>query len=59
MKMKPKIFTQKETLGLELALETITKGEQMLNKLTKKDQEILIDFVLTIEKDNLTELFSE
>ena len=59
MKMKPKIFSKKETLGLELALETITKGEQMLNKLTKKDQEILIDFVLIIEKDYLTEIFRE
>jgi hypothetical protein len=59
MKMKPKIFSKKETLGLELALETITKGEQMLNKLNKKDQEILIDFVLIIEKDYLTEIFRE
>ena len=59
MKMKPKIFSKKETLGLELALETIIKGEQMLNKLTKTDQEILIDFVLIIEKDHLTEIFRE
>jgi hypothetical protein len=31
----------------------------MLNKLNKKDQEILIDFVLIIEKDYLTEIFRE
>lgn len=57
MRNKPKIFSQKEIIGLSLALETITKGEEMLAKLTLKDQEILIGFVLQIEKDNLKEIF--
>ncbi len=57
MKMKLKIFSKKEIIGLELALETITKGEQMLDKLTKQDQKILTEFVLKIEKDNLIEIF--
>lgn len=59
MKQKPKIFSQKEIIGLALALETISKGEEMLNKLTQKDQEILIGFVLRIEKDCLEEIFSK
>jgi hypothetical protein len=59
MKKKPKIFSQKEITGLSLALETISKGEEMLNKLTQKDQEILIAFVLKIEKDYLQEIFSK
>ncbi len=59
MKKKPKVFSKKEIFGLELALETITKGEEMLNKLTKKDQEILIDFVLQIEQDYMNNLFSK
>ena len=59
MKNKPKIFSQKEISGLSLALETISKGEQMLNKLTLKDQEILIGFVLQIEKDYLQTIFSK
>ncbi len=57
MKKKSKIFSKKEISGLELALETIAKGEKMLKKLTPKDQEILIEFVLKIEKDNLKNLF--
>lgn len=57
MRNKPKIFSQKEIIGLSLALETITKGEEMLAKLTLKDQEILIGFVLQIEKDNLKAIF--
>jgi hypothetical protein len=57
MKNKPKVFSNKEIVGLSLALETITKGEQMLNKLTLKDQEILIVFVLQIEKDYLEAIF--
>jgi hypothetical protein len=59
MKQKPKIFSQKEIIGLALALETISKGEEMLNKLTQKDQEILIGFVLRIEKDCLEKIFSK
>ena len=56
---KPKIFSQKEIIGLTLALDTISKGEEMLNKLTQKDQEILIAFVLQIEKDCLEKIFSK
>ncbi len=58
MKSKPKIFSEKEIIGLNLALETISKGEEMLNKLARKDQKILIEFVLKIEKDCLKEIFS-
>ena len=59
MKDKPKIFTEKEIIGLSLALETIAKGEEMLNKLTPKDQEILIGFVLQIEQDYMKALFNK
>ncbi|UAM99568.1 hypothetical protein K8354_07120 [Polaribacter litorisediminis] len=59
MKKKPKIFSKKEIIGLTLALETISKGEELLNTLTQKDQEILIAFVLQIEKDYLQEIFSK
>lgn len=59
MKNKPKVFSKKEIIGLSLALETISKGEEMLNKLTLKDQEILIGFVLQIEKDYLQTIFSK
>lgn len=59
MRNKPKIFSQKEIIGLTLALDTISKGEEMLNKLTQKDQEILIAFVLQIEKDCLEKIFSK
>lgn len=57
MKKKPKVFSDKEITGLSLALETISKGEEMLDKLSLKDQEILISFVLQIEKDYLKEIF--
>ncbi|MFY9241714.1 MAG: hypothetical protein WAO74_01660 [Polaribacter sp.] len=57
MQNKPKLFTQKEIKGLKLALETISKGEEVLNKLVKKDQEILISIVLQIEKDHLNKIF--
>lgn len=59
MKKKSKIFSKKEIEGLGLALETITKGEEMLNSLKPKDQEILIAFVLQIEKDHINKLFTK
>lgn len=57
MKNKPNVFLEKEIIGLELALTTISKGEELLNQLDEKDQEILISFVLKIEKDNLDNIF--
>lgn len=57
MENKSNTFNANEVSSLKLALETISKGEQMLNKLTPKDQEILVNFVLKIEKDKLNEIF--
>ena len=57
MQKKSTVFSKKEISGLELALETIAKGEALLNELTEENQKILIDFVLTVEKDNLNKIF--
>tara|TARA_B100000767_G_scaffold259713_1_gene269697 strand:- start:116 stop:850 length:735 start_codon:yes stop_codon:yes gene_type:complete len=57
MKKKPNVFSKKEITGLELALITISKGEELLNQLNEEDQEILISSVLKIEKDNLDQIF--
>lgn len=58
MKAQPKLFLPKEIKGLEIGLEMITKGEKMLDKLTKEDQKVLIQFIVKIENDNLDELFT-
>lgn len=58
MKNKPNVFSKKEINGLQLALTTISEGEKMLNKLTEKDQKILIEFVVQIENDNLKNIFN-
>ena len=57
MKKKSDIFSKKEITGLELALTTISRGEELLNQLNEEDQEILISTVLKIEKDNLDRIF--
>jgi len=59
MKKKPTIFSKKEIIGLELALTTISKGEELLNQLNEEDQEILISSILKIEKDNLEMIFKK
>lgn len=58
MKKKSNLFSKKEIQGLELALETISKGDELLNQLTEENQKILIDFVVTIEKDHLNAIFN-
>lgn len=58
MKKKSNLFSKKEIQGLELALETISKGDELLNQLTNENQKILIDFVVTIEKDHLNTIFN-
>ncbi|NVJ88857.1 MAG: hypothetical protein HWD82_05400 [Flavobacteriaceae bacterium] len=58
MTKKPNIFSKKEIKGLTLALETIQKGEELLNSLNIKEQEVLVDFVVNIERDYLKNIFS-
>lgn len=58
MKKKPKLFTSTEIKGLELALETIEQGERILDTLSQEEQEILVEFVVKIEKQNLEEIYS-
>ena len=58
MKRKPKLFSSTEIKGLELALETIEQGEQILDTLSQEEQEILVEFVVKIERQNLEEIYS-
>lgn len=58
MKKKPTLFSKKEIAGLELALETIKQGEKTLDSLSIEEQEILVQYVVKIERDNLEEIYA-
>lgn len=58
MKKKPKMFSQQEVRGLEIGLEMIAKGDKVLNNLSKEHQDMLIQFIIQVEKDYLHDLFN-
>ncbi len=57
MKEKKKLYSQSEIRGLEIGLEMIVKGEALFDKLTKEDQDKLVQFIVKVERDNLNEIF--
>lgn len=59
MKKKQHLFTIDDIKAVEVALEMIEKGMEMLDKLPKEDQEILIQFITKIERDYLESLFEQ
>lgn len=58
MKKKPKLYSSEEIKGLKIGLEMIDKGERTLDKLSQKNQEFLIQFIIQVENDNLDDIFS-
>lgn len=59
MQKQQHVFATEDIKGLEIGLQIITKGNEVLNSLSSKDQDILIQFIVAIEKDNLDALFSK
>ena len=57
MKIKSDLFSIEEVKGLEIGLEMISKGDRVLNSLSQEHQDLLIEFIIKVEKDNLNELF--
>lgn len=58
MQKQQELFSSEDIKGLEIGLQMISRGHEVLNRLSKKDQDILIQFIVAVEKDNLEELFS-
>lgn len=58
MRKQEDVFASEDIKGLEIGLQMITKGNEVLNSLSTEDQGILIQFIVAIEKDNLDTLFS-
>lgn len=59
MKQKEHLFTKDDVNAVSVALEMIEKGMEMLEKLSPKEQEILIQFITKIERDYIDNLFAK
>lgn len=57
MKKNTELFSADEVKGLEIGLEMIKRGDDVLNNLSEEHKDILIQFIIQVEKDNLEELF--
>ena len=57
MKINTELFTADEVKGLEIGLEMIKRGDDVLNSLSEEHKDILIQLIIQVEKDNLEELF--
>ncbi|RNC84144.1 MAG: hypothetical protein ED556_11840 [Winogradskyella sp.] len=58
MRKNPKLFSEQEISGLEIGLEMIIKGDKVLNDLSEEHKDLLIQFIIQVEKDNLNDLFT-
>ena len=58
MKKNTELFSADEVKGLEIGLEMIKRGDDVLNNLSEEHKDILIQFIIQVEKDNLEELFN-
>jgi len=53
MKKRPTIYSEKEVKGLEIGQEIIVEADGIFNKLNKKEQQEIFDFILKMEKELL------
>ncbi len=57
MKERSDVFTTKDISGIELGLELIIKGDELLESLSAEDQDYILDMVVKIEKGVIEEIF--
>ncbi len=57
MRKKEASYSLSQIRGLEIGLEMINEGDKLFNRLTKEDQQNLINLITDIEKDKLDHIF--
>ena len=58
MKKQPKSYSKDEIKALEIGFELIDKGDQLFERIGKENQQLLIDFIVTIENKALDHIFA-
>ena len=59
MREKEESYSLSQIKGLEIGLEMINEGDKLFKRLTKEDQQNLVNLIAEIEKDNLNYIFLE
>ena len=57
MRRKEGSYSLSQIKGLEIGLEMINEGDKLFTRLTKEDQQNLVNLITEIEKDNLDHIF--
>jgi len=57
MREKEESYSLSQIKGLEIGLEMINEGDKIFNRLTKEDQQNLVNLITEIEKDKLDHIF--
>ena len=57
MREKEESYALSQIKGLEIGLEMINEGDKLFNRLTKEDQQNLVNLITEIEKDKLDHIF--
>ncbi len=59
MRKRPNLFSFEEIRGLEMGLDIIEQGNIVFDKLSKKEQVLVFDFVVMVEREFLREIREE
>lgn len=57
MKEKESIYSKSQIQGFEIGYKMLHEGDKIFNKLSKQDQQNLINTIVQIERDNLNYIF--
>lgn len=59
MEAKPQVYGEAEIKGLSLGRDLIAAGNHLFDQLNTKEQSMIFDFVIMVERDFLTRIFEE
>ena len=59
MKARPKVYTPVEVRGMKIGEDIISQGDLLFDQLSKKDQKLIFQLVIKMEREILSRIFSE
>ncbi|MEL6864150.1 MAG: hypothetical protein AAFP19_07020 [Bacteroidota bacterium] len=57
MRKRPNVYSQGEIDGLRIGLALIKEGNDLFSQLSPKDQELVLNFIIKIEREHIEQLF--
>lgn len=59
MKKRPNVYSDTEIKGLEIGYDIIRLGDELFEQLSAKNQKLIFEFLVQVEKDALDEVFNQ